>query len=69
MGKMKQFRLTLPRNLRTRKDVETFFNQLVKIHEPKGSHLSSHWEHFLPQIQIRLIPDHKKNRNQSRRTS
>ena len=59
MGKMRQFRLTLPRNLRTRKDVETFFNRLVKIPEPKGSHLSSHWEHFLPQIQIRLIPDHK----------
>jgi hypothetical protein len=59
MGKMKQFRLTLPRNLRIRKDVENFFNRLVNVPEPKGSHLSSHWEHRLPQIQISLIPDRK----------
>jgi hypothetical protein len=59
MGKMKQFRLTLPRNLRIRKDVENFFNRLVNIPEPKGNHLSSHWAHFLPQIQISLIPDRK----------
>jgi hypothetical protein len=59
MGKMKLFRLTLPRNLRIRKDVKNFFNRLVNIPEPKGSHLSSHWEHFLPQIQISLIPDLK----------
>ena len=54
---MKQFKLTLPKNIKVRKDVENFFNRLVNIPEPKGNHLSSHWEHFLPQIQISLIPD------------
>jgi hypothetical protein len=54
---VKQFKLTLPKNIKVRKDVENFFNRLVNIPEPKGNHLSSHWEHFLPQIRISLIPD------------
>jgi hypothetical protein len=56
---LKQFKLTLPKNIEVRKDVENLFNRLVNIPEPKGNHLSSHWEHFLPQIQISLIPDCK----------
>jgi hypothetical protein len=56
---MKYFKLTLPKSLRQRQDVENLFNHLGNIPEPKGIHLSSHWEHFLPQIQISLIPDRK----------
>jgi hypothetical protein len=56
---VKHFRLNLPKSLRIRKDVENLFNTLVNISEPKGNHLSSHWEYFLPKIQISLIPDRR----------
>ena len=56
---MQYYKLTLPKSLRKRKDVETLYYRLVNIPEPKGIHLSSHWELFLPQIQISLIPSRK----------